>query len=168
MRIVPLFPLPALAVLAACASTGGPFPSLETRATEGVDPRLPIVRPINDRPVAPALASRLAELLERARAGNAAFDSIASRAESLAAQAGAQQSDTWVAAQEALSQAVAARDITASAMGDIDELGSMMLQSNGGLAPNDLVAIQNAGAEVAALDQQQASRIKAIQQRLGS
>ena len=167
MRILSLFTLPLLAVLAACAPTGGPFPSLQTRAAEGIDPRVPVVRPINDRPVAPALASRLAELLERARSGNAAFEPIANRAESLAAVAGRPQSDSWVAAQEALSQAVAARDTTASAMGDIDELGSTMLQSQGGLAPSDLAAIQDVGAEVAALDQRQANRIKALQQRLG-
>ncbi len=167
MRIDFLFTLPLLAVLAACAPTGGPFPSLQTRPAEGIDPRVPIVRPVNDRPVAPALASRLAELLERARSGNAAFEPIASRAESLAAGAGGPQSDSWVAAQEALSQAVAARDTTASAMGDIDELGSTMLQSQGGLAPSDLAAIQRAGAEVAELDQRQANRIKALQQRLG-
>jgi len=168
MRIFSLFPLPALAILAACAPTSGPFPSLQTRAAEGIDPRLPIVRPVNDRAVTPALAMRLAELLDRARSGNAAFNSLASRAESLAAAAGARQSDSWVAAQEALSQAVAARDTTASAMGDIDQLGSTMLQSQGGLAPSDLAAIQNASAEAAELDQQQANRIKAIQQRLGS
>ena len=167
MRIDFLLTLPLLAVLAACAPTGGPSPSLQTRAAEGIDPRVPVVRPINDRPVAPPLASRLAELLERARTGNAAFEPIARRAESLAAAAGRAQSDSWVAAQEALSQAVAARETTASAMGDIDELGSVMLQSQGGLAPNDLAAIQSAGAEVAALDQRQANRIKALQNRLG-
>jgi hypothetical protein len=167
MRFASYFTMLTLAVLAACAPGGGPFPSLQTRAAEGIDPRVPIVRPINDRPVTPALANRLAELLDQARAGNAVFESIASHAESLAAGAGGRQSDSWVVAQEALSQAVAARDTTASAMGNIDELGSTMLQSQGGLAPNDLEAIQKAGAEAAALDQLQASRIKAIQDRLG-
>jgi hypothetical protein len=167
MRFRCLIMVPVFAVLSACASSGGPFPSLQPRAAEAIDPRVPIVRPINDRPVTPAIASRLAELLTQARSGNAGFDSIAARAESLAAAAGGPQSDSWVAAQEALSQAVAARDTTARALGDIDELGSTMLQSEGGLAPNDLAAIQRAGAEAAALDQLQADRIKALQQRLG-
>jgi hypothetical protein len=152
---------------AACAPTGGPFPSLQPRAAEAIDPRVPIVRPINNRPVSSSLASRLAELVEQARRGNAAFDSIAARAENLAAAAGGPQSDNWVAAQEALSQAIAARDPTARALGDIDALGSTMLQTQGGLAPNDLAAIQRAGAEVGALDQRQADRIKALQDRLG-
>ena len=42
-----------------------------------------------------------------------------------------------------------------------------MLQSQGGIAPNDLAAIKRAGAEVGAIDQRQADRIKAIQRRLG-
>ena len=167
MRARSLFVLSLLVVLSACTPTGGPFPSLQPRAAEAIDPRLPIVRPVNDRPVTPALASRLAKLLAEARSGNAAFDSIADRAESLAAAAGGPQSDSWVAAQEALSQAVAARDATARALGDIDELGSTMLQTQGGLAPNDLAAIQSAGTEAAALDERQAARIKALQDRLG-
>jgi hypothetical protein len=159
--------LAMLTALCACAPTGGPFPSLQPRAAEAIDPRVPVVRPINDRPVTPALASRLAELVKQARSGNAAFDPIAARAENLAAGAGGPESDNWVAAQEALSQAIAARDPTAQALGDIDALGSTMLQAQGGLAPNDLAAIRSAGAEVAALDQRQADRIKAVQRRLG-
>ena len=163
-----LVPLLAVSLIGACSTPGtGPQPSLAPRAAEAIDPRVPILRPVNDRPVTPALASRLTELVELARSGNAAFDSIASRAESLSAAAGRPQSEGWVAAQEALSQAIAARDPTARAIGDIDELGSTMLQTQGGLAPNDLAAIQSAGAEVAALDQRQADRIKALQQRLG-
>jgi hypothetical protein len=167
MRTVLRFSLPVVAILSACAPTSGPFPSLQPRAAEAIDPRVPVVRPINDRPVTPALANRLAELVAQARGGNAEFDSIASRAQRLAAAAGGPQSDSWVAAQQALSQAVAARDTTARALGDVDALGSTMLQTQGGLAPNDLAALQSAGAEVAAIDQRQAERIKAIQQRLG-
>ena len=166
MRFTPCCPLAMIAILAACASNGGPFPSLQPRAAETVDPRVPIVRPINDRPATPALADRLAELLERARNGNSAFEPLAARAESLAAAADGPHSDSWVAAQEALSVAIAARDPTAGALGDIDSLGATMLQVQGGLAPNDLAAIQRAGAEVAGLDRRQAERIKAIQQRL--
>ena len=167
MRVSYLLSLSLLAALAACAPSGGPFPSLQPRAAEAIDPRVPIVRPMNDRPVTPALASRLAELVAQARNGNAEFDPIASHAESLAAGAGGPQTDSWVAAQQALSQAVAARDTTARALGDIDALGSTMLQTQAGMAPNDLAALQSASAEVAAIDQRQADRIKAIQQRLG-
>lgn len=156
-----------LVALSACSTPGGPYPSLEPRAGEAVDPRLPVDRPINDRPVTPVLASRLADLVTQARQGDAAFDSAAAQAERLAAAAGAPQSEGWIAAQEALTAAIAAAGPTRIAMADIDGIGASALQTQGGIAPNDLAAIKNAGAEVGAIDQRQAARIKAIQQRLG-
>ena len=122
---------------------------------------------MNERPVTPALASRLADLVAQARAGDAAFQPAVAEAERLAAAAGAPQSEGWVAAQEALTAAIAAAGPTRIAMADIDGIGASALQTHGGIAPNDLAAIKNAGAEVGAIDQRQAARIKAIQQRLG-
>ena len=49
----------------------------------------------------------------------------------------------------------------------IDEIAATSLQNQRGIAPNDLAAIQGAASEVAALDNRQAERINAIQQRLG-
>jgi hypothetical protein len=156
-----------LLMLAACTTPGGPYPSLQPRAGEAVDPRLPVDRPINDRPVTPALASQLAELVTQARQGDAAFDAAAGQAERLAAAAGSPQSEGWIAAQEALTAAIAAAGPTRNALGDIDGIGARALQTQGGIAPNDLAAIKNAGAVVGAIDARQAARIKAIQQRLG-
>ena len=153
--------------LSACAASGGPYPSLQPRAAEQIDPRVPVTRPMNDRPVAPALASRLAALVEQARGGNSAFDSAASDAERLAAGAGAPQSESWISAQEALTAAIAARKAAAQALGDIDEIAATALQNQRGIAPNDLGAIQRAAAEVGAIDGRQADRIDAIQRRLG-
>lgn len=162
---------PAFAVfvvaLGACSTPGGQYPSLQPRAAENIDPRVPVERPMNDRPVTPALASRLAELVSTARGGDTAFQSAADTAERLAANAGGPQSEGWIAAQEALSSAIAATGPTRLALGDIDGLGATKLQSQGGLAPSDLAAIKDAGAEVGALDARQAARIKAIQLRLG-
>ena len=162
-------PLLLLIVLAltACSSAGGPYPSLQPRAAEAIDPRLQPVRPMNDRPVTPALASQLAVLVEQARTGEAAFEPAAASAERLAAMAGAAQSESWIAAQTALSAAIAARRPTALAQGDIDALGAARLQTQGGIAPNDLEAIDNAAAEVAAIARRQTDRIDAIQRRLG-
>jgi len=87
-------------------------------------------------------------------------------AERLAAAAGAAQSETWIAAQEALTAAIAARRPTATALGDIDEIAATSLQTNRGIAPNDLAAIQRAAAEVGTLDRRQAERVDAIQRRL--
>src|SRR6266571_2690621 len=122
--------------LSACAAPGGPYPSLQPRAAEAIDPRVPVERPMNNRPVTPALASRLAELVAQGRSSDAAFEPAADQAEHLAAAAGAPQSEGWVAAQQALSVAAAARGPTTAALGDIDALGATKLQTQGGLAPN--------------------------------
>ena len=157
----------SIILLGACSSAGGPYPSLQPRAAEEIDPRVPVTRPMNDRPVAPALASRLAALIDQARSGDAAFQGAASDAERLASSAGAPQSESWISAQEALTAAIAARKATAQALGDIDEIAATALQTQGGIAPNDLAAIQSAAAEVGAIDGRQAERIDAIQRRLG-
>ena len=153
-------------LLGACAP-GGPPPSLQPRTAEAIDPRLPVERPINDRPVNAALAARLADLVAQARSGDAAFQPLAAKAEQLAGGADGRESESWVVAQQALTAAIAAREPTARALGDIDDLGATRLQTQGGLAPADFAAIKNAGNEVGAIDERQARTIKSIQQRLG-
>jgi hypothetical protein len=164
MRWAALIPI---IMLSACAPSGGPYPSLQPRAAERIDPRVPIERPLNNRPVTPALAAQLRALVDQARGATTAFDSAASRAEQLAASDGAPQSEGWTVAQEALSAAIAARRPVTEALSQIDAIGASALQTQGGLAPSDLAAVQGAGDEVGAIDQRQAARIKAIQQQLG-
>jgi hypothetical protein len=158
--------LVSILALGACSAPSGPYPSLQPRAAEAIDPRVPIVRPINERPASASLTARLAALVDEARGGNAAFDGAASEAERLAASAGAPQSEGWIAAQEALTAAIAARKPTATALGDMDAIAATMLQTKGGIAPNDLKAIQSAAAEVAAIARGQTDRIDAIKERL--
>src|SRR5690242_12427335 len=153
--------------LSACTAPGGPYPSLQPRAAEAIDPRVPVERPINDRPVKPSLSAQLEQLVREAHAGETAFEPVAAQAERLASAAGAPQSESWIAAQVALSAAIAARKPTATAMGDIDALGATALKTQGGIAPSDLSAIQSAAADVASIDQRQADRISAIQRQLG-
>lgn len=155
-------------LLSGCAQVGGPYPSLQPRSVEGIDPRVPVERPLNDRPATPAIAGRLAELIGQARAGDSAFAPLAGAAERLAAGAGAAPSESWIAAQEALSAAVAARAPTVRALGDIDAIAARRLADQGGLAPNDLAAIQAAAGVVGAIEQRQAARIAALQRRLGT
>jgi hypothetical protein len=164
MRSLPLI---ALLTIAGCTSPGGPPPSLQPRAAEAIDPRVPVVRPMNDRPVDPALAGKLAQLINQAKGGDAAFRPAAAEAERLAGAAGPPQSESWIAAQEALSAAIGVRAPTTQALGDIDALGADALAAKRGLAPADLAAIQSAGAEVGALDRRQAETIAAISRRLG-
>jgi hypothetical protein len=159
--------LMTILALGACSSPGGPYPSLQPRAAEAIDPRLQPLRPINERPVTPALATQLAGLVGQARGGDADFEPAMATAEHLAASAAAPQSEGWIAAQQALSAAISARAPTATALGDIDAIGARALQTQGGIAPNDLAAIQSASKEVAAIDQRQADRVAAVQRRLG-
>jgi hypothetical protein len=163
-RMLPIL----VTALSACAAPGGPYPSLQPRAAEAIDPRVEVVRPINDRPVSPALAARLAELVQQALSGDAAFAPAISQAESLAAGAGAPQSEGWIAAQEALSGAISARKATALALSDIDALAADALQTQGGIAPNDLNAIEGAANDVARIARRQTERIGAVQRRLGA
>ena len=166
MRPAP-FILIATAALGACSTPGGPYPSLAPRAGEAVDPRLPVERPINDRPVTPALAARLAELVNDAERGQAAF-APACR------QGGATRGQRRRAAKRWLGRGAGntvggdrGAGPTARALGDVDAIGGDLLEAQRGLAPNDLAAIERAQAEVGALDQRQSDRIKAVQNRLG-
>jgi len=166
-RWCPALLLSTLAVTG-CSAPGGPFPSLQPRAAEAVDPRLPVERPMNARPVNGALAATLDKLVDQARAGDAAFAPAIADAERLAGSAGASHSEGWIAAQEALTAAIAARRPTATALGDIDDLAGGKLEAQGGMAPSDFAAVKAAAAEVAAIDDRQAARVKAVQLRLGS
>jgi hypothetical protein len=106
-------------------------------------------------------------LLGHARAGDAAFRATLGEAQRLTAAAGARQSESWIAAQQALSIAVAARGATTRALADIDALGSERLAAQGGLGSGDFAALQAAAAEVSAIDRRQAESIEALQRRLG-
>ncbi len=165
MRVTSI--IAAAVALGACSTAGGRYPSLAPRAAETIDPRVAVVRPMNDRPASARLSAQLASLVAQARSGEAAFEPAAAGAERLSAAAGAPQSESWIAAQEALSAAIAARKPTATALADIDTLGATALQTQGGIAPNDLKAIQSAGAEVARIARGQTDRIAALQRRLG-
>lgn len=163
------FPAIAAALIASgCARPAGPYPSLYPRAAEAIDPRVPIVRPLNDRPAEAALVARLDELVAEARRGDDAFGGPIAAAERLAQGAGPRESESWIAAQQALSAAVAARAPTARALAEIDALGATRLRDNGGLAPNDLKAIEDAAAVVGRIAERQTTAIAAIEARLAS
>ena len=154
--------------LGACSTPQGQYPSLAPRAAEAVDPRVPVDHPIRSGPVDSQLAAHLAALIDQAQSGDAAFRDAAATAERLAAQAGPAHSEGWVAAQQALSAAQAARAPTTRAMGDIDGLGSSALATHGGISAADKAAIEEAAAKVSQIDQVEAERLAAIQARLGS
>lgn len=157
----------ALALLAACTTPASNAPSLAPRAAEAIDPRLPIADTVPAGPASAALVARLDALVAQAQAGDAAFRPVADEAERMAAAAGGQQSESWIAAQQALSAAVAARAPVTTALGDIDALGSTELETKGGVAPADQAAIAAAAARVGTIDRRQAALIERLQRRLG-
>ena len=156
-----------VAGLAGCAAPETSAPSLAPRAAEAIDPRLPVGGEAVIGPAEAVLQARLTELIQTARAGDAAFSAAVAEAERLAAAAGEAQSESWVVAQQALSIAVAARAPTTRAQGDIDAIAADRIEANRWIAVGDRAAIEAAAAEVAALSSRQSDRIAALQSRLG-
>lgn len=155
-------------MLAACSAPDVPAPSLAPRAAETIDPRIePAGVPVPAKPVDSALAERLTGLVAQAIDGNTAFDTAADRAESMVASAGAAQSESWIAAQEALSQAVAARGPTARALGDVDAMAADAIAAKGTIGAADFAAIRAAADRIAEIDRRQSARVDAMRQRLG-
>lgn len=152
-----------------CAQGGGSYPSLQPRAAELVDPRLP-VRDGQSAPLPPdpALVAELQQLFASALAGEAAFNDAAARAQRLVAAAGAPRSEGWIAAQQAISAAIAAREPTALALGQVDSLAASRLARSGWIPPADRAAIETAAAQIAALSDGQVALIEAMEARLGA
>jgi hypothetical protein len=167
MRMRATLVFAAIGSLFGCSTPPGQAPSLAPRAAEAIDPRVPVDNAVRSGPVDATLAAHLAALLDQVQAGDAAFRDAADTAESLAASAGAPQSESWISAQQALSAALAARGPTTRALGDIDGLAATALATKGGMSAADLAAIRSAAARAAEIDQAQAERLEAIQARLG-
>ena len=99
-----------LGLLGACATPmPAGSPSLAPRAAEAIDPRVPVPDALVVGPADATLKSKLAALVDQATSGDAAFRGVIDNAERLAAAAGAQSSESWIAAQQALSVAQGAR-----------------------------------------------------------
>lgn len=166
------FHLLATALLAGCAS-GGAFPSLSPRAAERGLPggSAPLTCPTGD-PAAPApiarvqapppddpqLQARVAELVGAARAGQAEFASLLSGAERAVANAGAAESENWIAAQQQVSRLGAARARTSDAFAELDSLG-IRGSAERSISETDLRALAAAEEEVRALAERQEAEV---------
>ena len=157
-----------LGLLGACSTPSGPYPSLAPRAAEAIDPRVPIPNEVRIGPADANLRARLSALIDQAQAGDSQFEAAAANAERLAQAAGSPQGESWVAAQQALSAAQAARGPTTRALGDIDGIAAAALEQRGGIPPGNLAAIQAAAERVTEIDRRQSARIDAIEARLGA
>jgi hypothetical protein len=155
-----------LALLSASCSNPAVGPSLAPRGAEAIDPRLPVADTSGDLPGSAELRSRAGVLLAQARSGVGVFEQAAAAAERAANDAGARESDSWLAAQQLLSAAVAARYPVSRALGDVDAMVATAVEGRGGLVPADLANVRTIAAEIDAIDAAQASRIDAIQARL--
>jgi hypothetical protein len=156
-------------LISACTTLpSGREPSLAPRAAEAIDPRVPIPSEVIAGPADPALAARIAGLLAEVRSGDAEFQAAAPNAEQQAASAGPAQSESWIAAQQALSALIATRAPVTKAISDLDGLASAELAAKGGMLPGDLQAVQAAAAEASAIGEREAAVIGRLQARLGS
>ncbi len=148
--------LPAAALaLAACVSQG-PFPSLAPREGE----QLAIEEPMRETPVSaddPALRPAVAALLSEARDGARRFDADFAAARGLIARAGAEGSESWVEAQQAISRLEAARNRTTSAVDDLHQLS--LARADRPTSPADQQAIDAAIAEAERIAADQQARM---------
>jgi len=162
-----LVPLVAGSLAAACAtSPGGLEPSLAPRPAEAIDPRVPIPADVPSGPVDSALVAQLAELVAQARAGTAEFDARQLAAARLVSAAGPMASETWVAAQQALSLLIEQFGVTTRVAANVDALGSTRLETQRWIRPADQQALAKAAEEVAAISGAQTEAIDRLKDQL--
>ena len=100
------------------------------------------------------------------RAGVPQFNAQESEATRLAAAAGPVSSESWIAAQQALSRLVERHGVTTSAAGDIDALAASRLDGQHWIRPTDQQAIAAAAAEVASINGAQSEAIRRLTSQL--
>src|SRR5690606_22648601 len=137
------------------------------RHAETIDPRVPIPGQPPRGTLDPALAARLDLLASQARNGVAAFNARKADASRLAERAGPMPSESWIAAQQALSRLVEQFGITTRAAADIDQLAANALETRHWIEPANREAIAASAAEVAAISQAQAADIGRLADQLG-
>lgn len=163
-RLAPALILSAL-LLTGCAGITD-APSLARRPAEAIDPRLPIPDRSAALPADPALAAALRRIAAPAFAQAAAVDTAIARANALAGSAGAPGSESWIAAQQALSAAIAAQEPVTRALGDFDAAVAERIASGSRLVPRDLATVRAIASDLAALDARQRAALGLVQRRL--
>jgi hypothetical protein len=154
---------PVLALLCGCQAAID-APSLAPRPTE----RQPILEPApaseGDSTLDPALGQRLAAILSAAEEGDAVFARARTDAETAVrrAEGQAEGSDSWVAAQQALSALEAARAPVQAQLTALEDVRQDPAYA--ALANRD--AIEVAGTRIAAIADAQAATLQALAARL--
>lgn len=152
--------LPLLAFLGGCAGDRGEFPSLAPRPVERLLTEEPVAAPAPAIADDPAVARRVAELLGRAREGDAAFEAAIGGARRAVAGAGAAGADGWVAAQVEITRAGAARAPTVIALAELDALAIARARQPTSAADTALVTA--AVAEVQAMARRQHEQLESL------
>jgi hypothetical protein len=158
--------LTALPLAAACTMTTSPEPSLAPRAAEAIDPRVPVADEVPEGTVDQALAGQLSALVAEVRGAAPAFDARETEAGRLAASAGPEASESWIAAEQALSRLIEQHGVTTRVAADIDALASSRLDGQHWIAPADRQAIAAAAADVAAINARQSDAIDRLKAQL--
>ena len=156
----------ALIAVAGCSSTPAAEPSLAPRAAESIDPRVPVPDIVPTGAVDAALAQRLDALVGAARGGVPQFSAREAEATRLAAAAGPISSESWIAAQQALSRLIEQYGVTSSAAADIDALAANRLEGQRWIRPADRNAIAAAAAAVGEINEAQSTSIDRLTDRL--
>ncbi len=145
----------AAALIAGCVSQG-PFPSLAPRPDE----RLAIEEPVREAPVIAddgALRVRINELLGQARSGGADFERDYDAAARATARGGAEGSNSWIEAQQAISRAEVSRGRATDAAAELHQLA--LGRAGQPTSPADLAALEAAVAEADAIVATQQARM---------
>lgn len=157
-----------LLLLAGCATASRQEPSLAPRQAESIDPRVPIdPAPAPLGTPDPALVGRLADLEQQAQEEARRFGVLVPQAQSLARGSGPPQSESWIAAQQALTALEGAHGAITAIQTELDALAAERV-ARGTLVAADQAALEQAMAAVAAISDPQAAVIAEISRRLGS
>jgi hypothetical protein len=152
-----VFPFVAFAVLTACADAGT-YPSLAKRPFETGQPASPLLPPQQALPSDPALRDRVVNQVRKAEAGVSDFNAALAPAQTAARNAGAENSESWIEAQMAVSRLERTLFAARDALAALDDERRVATSDN----PGDRAAIEAAIATVEAIDARQSAEIEKL------
>ena len=155
-RFLALAPL----LLAACTSEAV-GPSLAKRPIESRDMSEPVRQVAPPAPADAPTRAQIAALVERAQAGQRAFEALLPRVASAASAAGAEGSESWIAAQQLLSALENERAGSTQALSELDALVAARLNSGSDTGVTELQAADAQISALVAAQQQELDRLRA-------
>lgn len=152
----------ALLLLPAIPAIAAP-PSLAKRPVEDRSMAEPVRQATPPAPADAALQAQIAGLVGKAQGGQTAFAALLPQASRAVSTAGAQDSESWIAAQQLLSALEDARAPSTQALSELDS--TIAVRLNGG-AEAGIAELQAADTQVAALIQGQQRELDSLRSRL--